>query len=199
MFTGIIVAVGKITGIEQTGTDQRLCIQCGMNADTIPGIGGSIAVNGVCLTVVSRQGDTIEVDVSGETLACTAFGGYASGDTVNLEPALSLSDRLDGHIVTGHVDDTGTVVDIAEDGRSKRMLFECPDRLMRYIVMKGSVCIDGTSLTVNAVERNRFSVNVIPHTLEQTIMSTYENGTAVNIEVDLLARYIENMLPGNKD
>ncbi|MDX1519729.1 MAG: riboflavin synthase [Gammaproteobacteria bacterium] len=194
MFTGIIRTVGVIAGIENTGADRRFRIDTGNGLANVPGQGDSVAVNGVCLTVIATDGDMIDVDISGETLACTTLGQYATGERVNLEPALALSDRLDGHLVSGHVDGTAEVVDVADDGRSKRIRFCCGNEIMPYITRKGSVCVDGTSLTVNSVEENRFSVNVIPHTLEQTIMSGYRPGLIVNIEVDLVARYIEKLL-----
>jgi len=197
VFTGIIEAVGEIISIENLGGDKRFRIKIGEEIQASLNTGDSIAVNGVCLTVIGKDTEMIDVDVSNESLSCTALGDYVAGSRVNLERALTLSDRLDGHLVSGHVDGTASVVQIDDDGRSKRMVFESQDAIMRYIVQKGSVCIDGTSLTVNTVENHQFSINVIPHTLEHTIMSDYRTGTSVNVEVDIIARYIEKLIPGN--
>ena len=197
MFTGIIEAIGEIVHVQDIGGDRRFRISA---ADDLPaslGMGDSIAVNGVCLTVIEPGDAAFDVDISNETLSCTALGEYEDGHKVNLERALTLSGRLDGHLVSGHVDSTATVMETGDDGRSRRMLFATDPAWMRYIVHKGSICVDGTSLTVNSVKNNRFSINIIPHTLEHTIMSEYRTGTRVNIEVDLVARYIENLLPAN--
>jgi riboflavin synthase len=155
-------------------------------------IGDSIAVNGVCLTVVSRGGQTFSVDVSGETLACTV--GFAAGERVNLEKALRLADRLGGHIVSGHVDGVGTVVDIAPAGESRIVTIAVPAELARYVARKGSIAVNGVSLTVNEVRDERFSVNLIPHTLAATTFHALVPRARVNLEVDMLARYIERML-----
>lgn len=197
MFTGIIETVGEIISIECLGGDMRFRIKTGIDIQASLNTGDSIAVNGVCLTVIRKDTEMIDVDVSNESLSCTALGDYVAGSRVNLERALALSERLDGHLVSGHVDGTASVVQIDDDGRSKRMIFESQDTIVRYIVKKGSVSIDGTSLTVNTVENNQFSINVIPHTLNHTIMSDYRIGTSVNVEVDIIARYIEKLIPGN--
>jgi len=197
MFTGIIEAIGEIVHVQDIGGDRRFRICTSEDLQASLDIGDSVAVNGVCLTVIHLHKAMFDVDVSNETLSCTALGEYEVGHKLNLERALTLSGRLDGHLVSGHVDSTATIMETGDDGRSRRMLFATDPALMRYIVHKGSICVDGTSLTVNSVENNRFSINIIPHTLEHTIMSEYRTGTRVNIEVDLVARYIENMLPAN--
>lgn len=197
MFTGIIETVGEIISIERLGGDMRFRIKTGIDLEASLNTGDSIAVNGVCLTVIRKDTEMIDVDVSNESLSCTALGDYVAGSRVNLERALALSERLDGHLVSGHVDGTASVVQIDDDGRSKQIIFESQDTIVRYIVQKGSVSIDGTSLTVNTVENNQFSINVIPHTLNHTIMSDYRIGTSVNVEVDIIARYIEKLIPGN--
>lgn len=194
MFTGIIKAKGKIAAIEKRGGDVRLRV----TADGLPwtdyAVGDSIAVNGVCLTAVRLFDDGFDTDVSVETLDVTTLQQLAVGDAVNLEPALRVGDALGGHLVSGHVDGIGKLIARADDARSIRMTFEVPGELARYIARKGSVCVDGVSLTINEVSGNTFGLNIIPHTAEVTTMGAYAAGTAVNIEVDLLARYIERML-----
>ncbi len=194
MFTGIVKAKGSIGAIEKRGGDVRLRV-------TAPGlpwpeyvVGDSIAVNGVCLTAVRLLDDGFDTDVSVETLDVTTLKQLAVGDAVNLEPALRVGDALGGHLVSGHVDGIGKMLARADDARSIRMTFEVPGELARYIARKGSICVDGVSLTINEVSGNTFGLNIIPHTAEVTTMGAYEAGTAVNIEVDLLARYIERML-----
>jgi len=194
VFTGIIKAKGTIGAIEKRGGDVRLRV-------TAPGlpwpeyaVGDSIAVNGVCLTAVRLLDDGFDTDVSVETLDVTTLKQLAVGDAVNLEPALRVGDALGGHLVSGHVDGIGKMLARADDARSIRMTFEVPGELARYIARKGSICVDGVSLTINEVSGNTFGLNIIPHTAEVTTMGAYEAGTAVNIEVDLLARYIERML-----
>ena len=162
-------------------------------------VGESIAVNGVCLTAVNLHEDGFDTDVSVETLDVTALGELDVGSEVNLEPSISLGERLGGHLVSGHVDCTGTVSSRAADARSIRLAIEIPEAYSRYVAKKGSVCVDGVSLTVNEVSDNRFEINIIPHTAEVTIMGGYQVGTVVNIEVDLLARYIERLLGTDKD
>jgi riboflavin synthase len=194
MFTGIIRAKGSIGAIEKRGGDARLRV-------TAPGlpwsdyaIGDSISVSGVCLTAVRLLDDGFETDVSVETLDVTTLKHLVVGDAVNLEPALRVGDALGGHLVSGHVDGIGRMLERADDARSIRMTFEVPGALARYIARKGSICVDGVSLTINEVSGNTFGLNIIPHTAEVTTMGAYVAGTAVNIEVDLLARYIERML-----
>jgi len=199
MFTGIIKAMGTIGAMEKRAGDVRLTVR----SDGLPWreyeVGESIAVNGVCLTAVALHPDGFDTDVSVETLDVTALGGLAVGSRVNLEPSISLGERLGGHLVSGHVDCTGRVVSRAADARSIRLAIEIPDAYARYVAKKGSVCVDGVSLTVNEVSGNRFELNIIPHTAEVTIIGGYATGTAVNIEVDLLARYLERLLDKDGD
>jgi riboflavin synthase len=194
MFTGIIQAVGSVARLEPRGGDVRLTVDTGTLDMTDVALGDSIAVAGVCLTVVSFDARSFAADVSNETLAHTSLGAHKAGSPVNLEKALRLSDRLGGHLVSGHVDGTGKVVSVLPDGRSQRWTFEVPSDLARYIAHKGSVCIDGTSLTVNEVAGNRFGVNLIPHTVVQTTFHARRAGDTVNIEVDVVARYVERLL-----
>lgn len=196
MFTGIIQTVGRIARLEPRGGDVRLTIDTsGLDMADVA-LGDSIAVSGVCLTVIDFDASSFAADVSNETLAHTTIGKHKAGDAVNLEKALRLADRLGGHMVSGHVDGVGKVVSVVPDGRSLRWTFEVPSELARYIAHKGSVCIDGTSLTVNEVNGNRFGVNLIPHTVEHTAFSARKPGDAVNIEVDVVARYVERLLAG---
>jgi riboflavin synthase len=194
MFTGIIKAKGSITALERRGGDVRLSVQ----SEDLPfrtyEIGESIAVNGVCLTAVALHEDGFDTDVSVETLDVTSLGSLAVGSAVNLEPSLSLGDRLGGHLVSGHVDCLGTVTSVESDARSIRVAIEIPAEFARYVARKGSVTVDGVSLTVNEVLGNVFEVNIIPHTAEVTIIGGYAAGSRVNIEVDLLARYLERLL-----
>ncbi|MDF3982348.1 riboflavin synthase [Luteibacter sp. PPL554] len=194
MFTGIIQAVGRIARLEPRGGDVRLVVDTTSLDMGDVALGDSIAVSGVCLTVVDYGAAHFAADVSNETLSLTSLGARRPGDPVNLEKALRLADRLGGHLVSGHVDGLGKVVSVAPDGRSQRWTFEVPRDLARYIAHKGSVCIDGTSLTVNDVDGQRFGVNLIPHTVEHTTFSARRPGDAVNIEVDVVARYIERLL-----
>ncbi|MFA7488068.1 MAG: riboflavin synthase [Lysobacteraceae bacterium] len=193
MFTGIIQALGRITRIEPRGGDVRLHIDTGSLdlSDVAPG--DSIAVSGVCLTALEPSVQGFFADVSNETLGLTTLGDAAEGDVVNLEKALRLADRLGGHLVTGHVDGLAEVTAIETDARSQRWCFRVPSGLSRYIARKGSVCIDGVSLTVNAVDGDEFEVNLIPHTQQVTTFSQRQVGDAVNIEVDLMARYAERL------
>lgn len=198
MFTGIIQAIGTVESLQSHGGDVRLRIRTGkLDLDDVR-LGDSIAVNGVCLTVVALRGDGFEADVSRETLSLTSLGDLEPGSPVNLEKALTLATRLGGHLVSGHVDGLGSVVDRREDARSVRFTIEAPAGLARYIAHKGSITVDGTSLTVNGVEGARFHLNIVPHTLRETIMDGYRVGTRVNLEVDLLARYLERLLLGEK-
>ena len=194
MFTGIIKAKGSVAAIEKRAGDVRL----GITAAELPwedyAVGDSIAVNGVCLTAIRLHEAGFDTDVSVETLDVTTLKHLQVGDAVNLEPALRVGDALGGHLVSGHVDGIGKMTARADDARSIRMTFEVPAELARYVARKGSICVDGVSLTINEVSGNTFGLNIIPHTAEVTTMGTYEPGTAVNIEVDLLARYIERML-----
>lgn len=197
MFSGIIEAIGEIVAIEDRAGDKRFTIDAGHLHLGDVKTGDSIAVNGVCLTVVDHADHRFVADVSAETLICTTFNLLQTGDRVNLERALKLSDRLHGHLVSGHVDGIATVRERHPEARSERFVLECPPELMKYISRKGSVCIDGVSLTVNTRQENTFTVNIIPHTLQETILSGYRPESLVNIEVDIIARYLESLLePG---
>ncbi len=194
MFTGIIKAIGKVGKMEQRGGDLRLTIS---SAD-LPWkefvVGESIAINGVCLTAVEFLENGFVADVSVETTRVTALANLEPGSKVNLEPSVSVGERLGGHLVSGHVDCVGQIKTREADARSVRLVVGIPVEYSRYVAKKGSVCIDGVSLTVNEVSNDTFSVNIIPHTAEVTIIGDYRTGTEVNIEVDLLARYIERLL-----
>ncbi len=194
MFTGIIQAIGTLARSEPRGGDLRLHIDC----DTLDlaGVarGDSIAVSGACLTAIELGAHRFAADVSRETLACTTLGALRVGDVVNLEKALRVGDALGGHLVAGHIDGVGHVLEVREDARSQRWRFAAPAELARYIASKGSVCIDGVSLTVNEVDGASFGVNLIPHTVAMTTFGQRAAGDAVNLEVDLLARYVERML-----
>jgi riboflavin synthase len=198
MFTGIIQSVGQIRRLDPRGGDVRLTIGTGKLALTGAALGDSIAVNGVCLTAVALTGDSFAADVSRETLSLTTLGELTTGSPVNLEPALTLATRLGGHLVSGHVDGVGRVLERTQDARSWRLRIGAPAGLARYIAHKGSICVDGVSLTVNGVEGAVFDLNIVPHTLDETIIVRYQTGTRVNLEVDLIARYLERLLLGEK-
>jgi riboflavin synthase len=194
MFTGIILAIGKITAIESRGGDVRLTLHTGKLPLDGVALGDSIAVNGVCLTAVALGKDFFSADVSNETLSLTSLAHAKIGAPVNLELALTPTTRLGGHIVSGHVDGIGTVVDKKNDGRSIRFTLKAPDELAKYIAQKGSICIDGISLTVNHVNGAQFDINIVPYTLSETTLNHATVGTQVNLEVDLLARYMERLM-----
>lgn len=198
MFTGIIAAVGKVESVQPNGGDLRLKVDAGKLDLNDVKLGDSIAINGVCLTVVAINGTQLSFDVSRESLDRTSLGQVTSGTRVNLEKAMAVGDRLGGHIVSGHVDGLGKVVRMKPSARSVEFRFEVPSSLERYIAEKGSICIDGTSLTVNRIGPGWFEVNIIPHTMQETIISEYKTGTLVNLEVDLIARYLERLLPGQQ-
>ncbi|HED52113.1 MAG TPA: riboflavin synthase [Gammaproteobacteria bacterium] len=198
MFTGIIQSIGEVAALQPRGDDLRLHIRTGKLALADVVIGDSIATSGVCLTVVELPGDGFWADVSGETLACTRTGELKTGDRVNLEKALTLSTPLGGHLVSGHVDGLGEVVSRHEDGRSVRFRMCAPDSLAHYIAAKGSVCVDGISLTVNAVDGAEFELNIVPHTLVETTMGEFRPGRTFNLEVDIIARYLERLLLGQR-
>ena len=196
MFTGIIEAIGSVAKLQQLGSDWRLTIDTGKLDLSDVVLGGSIAVNGCCLTVVELKENIFSADVSNESMRCTALGEFKDGTRVNLEKAMLASGRLGGHIVSGHVDGVGSLVELSEDGASVRLVYEAPKEIAKYIAAKGSVCIDGTSLTVNEVSGQKFTVNVIPHTQAETIIGDYKVDQNVNLEVDLIARYLERLLQG---
>jgi riboflavin synthase len=194
MFTGIIEAIGTISSLESKGGDKRLHIDTGKldMSDVKPG--DSIAVSGVCLTAIEFDSSSFVADVSGETLAHTTLGKLSKGDHINLEKALTPSSRLGGHMVSGHVDGVGEIVSRSKDARSIRFTLRAPAELTRYIARKGSICVDGISLTVNSVDEDSFDLNIVPHTLEQTTMNDFESGRRVNLEVDVIARYLERLI-----
>lgn len=198
MFTGIIEAKGNIVSMTAKGGDMTLRIQTGPLDLSDVQLGESVATNGVCLTVVSLPGDGFSADVSGETLSLTSLGNLRPGSTVNLEKALTPTTRLGGHLVSGHVDGLGKVVAIAPDARSTRIDIEAPKALAKYIAHKGSITVDGISLTVNSVDGAVFSLNIVPHTQDWTNIGEWKVGTAVNLEVDIIARYLERLLLGDK-
>ena len=197
MFTGIVKAIGTIESMQPTGGDLRLSVTAAGVPWTELGLGESISVNGVCLTATELSGDGFVADVSVETMNVTALSGLQQGSRVNLETALAVGDRLGGHIVSGHVDCVGTVTSIDKDARSIRLGIDIPGPYRRYTAAKGSICIDGVSLTINNVSATGVETNIIPHTANETIIGAYQPGTRVNIEVDLLARYLERLLTGD--
>jgi riboflavin synthase len=198
MFTGIIQSIGTVRDMQPKGGDMRLSIATGKLDMNDVALGDSIAVNGVCLTAIAFDGSSFSADVSRETLSLTSLGNLNRGSSVNLEKALTLQTRLGGHLVSGHVDGLGEVISRHDDGRSVRFSIRTPDSLAKYISAKGSICIDGTSLTVNKVDGSTFELNIVPHTLEETIIAGYHAGTKVNLEVDIIARYLERLLLGDK-
>ena len=196
MFSGIVKGVGLVVERTDFGADRRLVIgTAGVSLGALE-IGASIAVNGACLTAIELGADRFAADVSAATLAVTTLGRLEAGARVNLEPSLKLGDPLDGHLVLGHVDGVGRVTAVRSDGRSRVIEIEVPEGLERYVARKGSIAVDGVSLTVNAVDGRRFEVNVVPHTAAVTIIGEYAPGTAVNIEADLLARYVARLQEG---
>ncbi|MGA8277049.1 MAG: riboflavin synthase [Rhodanobacteraceae bacterium] len=199
MFSGIIQTIGRIAHVERCGEDMRLAIEAPEFGLADLQIGDSIAVSGVCLTLLAHTDSQFTIDVSAETLKCTTLGSSKNGDPVNLEKALRLTDRLGGHLVSGHVDGVGRVLSIQDDGRSQRWSFAAPIDLIRYIAVKGSICVDGVSLTVNAVEANCFGVNLIPHTQTSTTFGVRRPGDMVNLEIDLVARYVERLHTAQQD
>ena len=194
MFTGLIQAVGTLSHRELRGGDVRLRIGTGALPFGDVALGESIAVNGVCLTVIEFDAASFAVDASTETLALTTLGALAIGAPVNLERAMLPTDRLGGHLVSGHVDGVGRVREVWPDARAQRWRFSAPAALLKYIATKGSICVDGVSLTVNGVDDDGFEVALIPHTVAHTAFSATQVGDAVNLEVDLVARYVERLL-----
>ena len=197
MFTGIVQAVGEIVALEPRGGDTRLRVRTAKLSLDDVGLGDSISTNGVCLTVVDLPGDGYWADVSVETLNFTTLGDLEPGSPVNLEKSLTPMTRLGGHIVSGHVDGVGQVLKLYEDGRSWRAVLRAPDDLARYIAKKGSICVDGTSLTVNDVNGAEFDLNIIPQTMAETVFGSYAVGSRVNLEVDVIARYLERLILGD--
>ena len=194
MFTGIIQSIGKVQELARQGADARLRIASAKLDLSAVRVGDSIAVSGVCLTVVALHKEGFSADISAETLACTTFAALQVGDLVNLEKALTLATPLGGHLVSGHVDGVAEVKMRTPAGQSQRFMIEAPPPLAKYIAAKGSICVDGVSLTVNTVQGQRFEVNIVPHTLQETTLGSFAVGRRVNIEVDLMARYVERLL-----
>jgi riboflavin synthase len=194
MFTGLVEGVGRLDARETRGGDARLRIAAGTLPFDGVALGESIAVNGVCLTVVAFDAGGFEADASNETLALTTLGVLPVGHPLNLERAMRPDDRLGGHLVSGHVDGVGRVLSVAPDARAQRWRFSAPPALLRYIAQKGSICVDGVSLTVNAVDDAGFEVALVPHTVAHTAFSATVAGEPVNLEVDLVARYVERLL-----
>ena len=198
MFAGIVQAVGSIKSRQPKGGDLALEINApGLGLDRVA-IGDSIAVDGVCLTATLLHKHSFVADLSPETLACSSLGRKRAGDPVNLEKALCLGDALGGHLVSGHIDAVGKLLGRRDDARSVVMTFSLPESIARFVAAKGSICIDGVSLTVNRVTDESFLINVVPHTLEATTMGRYRGGTEVNLEVDLVARYIDRLMGGDR-
>ncbi len=193
MFTGIIVGTGRLVATVEKGGDLELAVDAAALGAGRLAVGDSVSIEGVCLTVTRLDGPVLYADVSRETLAKTTLGTLKDGACVNLEPSLRAGDPLGGHLVSGHVDAVGTLTSAAEDARSRRLQFELPTPLMRYVAPKGSICVSGVSLTVNEVAGRRFDVNIIPHTREATTLGELRVGAAVNIEIDTIARYIERL------
>jgi riboflavin synthase len=194
MFTGIIVATGRVASLAEKGGDLEL----GIDAATLDlqriALGDSVSVQGACLTVTRKEGSCFYADVSRETMAKTTLGAFKQGSKVNLEPSLRAGDALGGHWVSGHVDAVGKLRGLVQDARSWRLEFELPGSLMRFVASKGSICVDGVSLTVNKVEGRRFDVNIIPHTLQVTTLGELKIDDGVNIEIDVVARYLERLM-----
>lgn len=198
MFTGIIEATGSITELSNTQGDLTLRVQSADLTMSDVKLGDSIATNGVCLTVTEKFPDGFRADVSKETLALTRFGQYQKGQRVNLEKALQPNSRLGGHLVSGHVDGIAQVTKVADNARATDYWLQVPSELMKYIPYKGSVCIDGVSLTVNEIQENAFKLTLVPHSLAKTTISQLQVGSQVNIEVDQIARYLERLISGQK-
>tara|TARA_A100001234_G_C12580158_1_gene365705 strand:- start:315 stop:962 length:648 start_codon:yes stop_codon:yes gene_type:complete len=196
MFTGIIEAVGKIEARSQEKGEWRLKFFTGDLDLSDVKIGDSIAVSGCCLTVVEKHATAFLADVSNETMRCTSLGTLEIGSAVNLEKAMLATDRFGGHIVSGHVDGVGHLIKVENEGQSIKMTFKIPSNLSKYVAAKGSICVDGTSLTVNEANEDYFAVNLIPHTQDETVSGSYQIGDSVNLEVDIIARYLERMNEG---
>jgi len=194
MFTGIIQTTGSISSVEEKGDDSYFVFNTGKMELSDIKIGDSISVNGVCLSIVEKENHSFGADLSKETLSLTTFSNLKTGSRINLEKAMRLSDRINGHMVSGHIDGVGKVFNKIDEGRSVKFTIELPVALKQFISKKGSVSIDGVSLTINEVNNNTFDVNIIPHTLSETIFSEYDIGTTLNIEVDLIARYLQQLI-----
>ncbi|MFQ3235137.1 MAG: riboflavin synthase [Paraglaciecola sp.] len=198
MFTGIIEDVGQVQSLNPNGNDIRLSVKVNKLDMSDVALGDSIANNGVCLTVVEINGNGFSADLSHETIKRSGFADYKAGSQINLEKAMLPTSRFGGHIVSGHVDGVGQVLSIKPVGRYVEIWLQAPDSLARYLAEKGSITVDGVSLTVNGVEGAKFLITLIPHSLQQTIIGTYQTGTHVNLEVDVVARYLERLMLGDK-
>jgi riboflavin synthase len=199
MFTGIIEAVGTLTAITPRGEDVTVTVECGKLDMADVKLGDSIATNGVCLTVVAYTDNSYSADLSLETLNKTGFAQYGVGDKVNLEKAMLPTTRFGGHIVSGHVDGVGTIVERNPVGRAVEFWVEMPAELSRYVAQKGSITVDGISLTVNELRKNAFKLTIVPHTSEETTIDSFQVGRKVNLEVDVLARYMERLLKADQE
>jgi riboflavin synthase len=194
MFTGIILSVGRVLSLTHQGGDLGLSVDAAGIDPARLGLGDSVCVQGVCLTVTRKQGTAFHADISLETLTKTTLGKLVVGSRVNLEPSLRAGDALGGHMVSGHVDAVATLCRVDPEARSRRLQFELPEELKRFVAPKGSICVDGVSLTVNQVDGRRFDVNIIPHTLSVTTLGEKERGDQVNIEIDVVARYLDRLI-----
>ncbi len=194
MFTGIIEGVGRLAASQPLGGDVRFTFNVGTLPFENVQMGESIAINGVCLTVIAHDTTSFQADASTETLGLTTLGQLSDGAVINLERAMRPTDRLGGHLVSGHVDGLGQVLSVHDDARAQRWRFAAPAALLRYIAKKGSICVDGVSLTVNEVDEQGFEVALIPHTVANTAFAATAVGSAVNLEIDLVARYVERLL-----
>ncbi len=194
MFTGIIETTGSISSIEEKEADCRFVFNTEKMSLSDINLGDSIAVNGVCLSIIKKDENSFAADLSKETLSLTTFANAYEGSRINLEKAMMLSDRINGHMVSGHVDAIGKILNKEDEGRSIRFAIEFPAELNKFISKKGSITVDGVSLTVNDVNNNVFTVNIIPHTLSETIFSEYDIDTKVNLEVDQIARYLDKLI-----
>ena len=199
MFTGIIETVGSVRELTKQGGDLRIVVNTGALDMSAVQLGDSIAVNGVCLTAVEMSVNSFAADVSAETVACTTLANFSVGTPVNLEMAMLPTTRLGGHLVSGHVDGVGEILRRWSDARSERFRLKAPAKLTKYIAAKGSICVDGISLTVNAIDGDEFELNIVPHTLTATTMGGFQAGQKVNLEVDIIARYLERLLLGETD
>jgi riboflavin synthase len=199
MFTGIVTAVGTVSAVTPTAGGRRLTVTTGPMAVDGVVLGDSIAVDGVCLTVAALEDGKVSFDVSGETLGCTTLGERGPGDAVNLEAAMLPTTRIGGHLVSGHVDGVGKITARRRDGESERYQVELPAGLARYVARKGSLCVNGVSLTVNGISGGAADLTIIPHTLRETNFSRLKTGDRVNVEVDIIARYLERLLHGDDD
>ncbi len=196
MFTGLVQSLGRVVAVDRDDAGARITIETPLVGDLGPG--DSVAINGVCLTAVSLNNGAFEADAMNETLTRSSLGGLSTGSEVNLELPLRATDRLGGHVVQGHVDGVGTIAEVAQDGFSRRIRIEAPTDLLRYVIEKGSIAVDGVSLTVSALDDRSFTVSLIPETLERTNLGNACAGNRVNLEVDVLAKYVEKLMAAGR-